>query len=138
MTKKKAKGKKAEKTGKKSAKKKSAPKKQADAAQVHETIAGMVKSGARKITAAVMVQALQGDLAPAKYLLEMAGVYPPATDGTQATVEEDCLAKTLLDRLNAPRKTEEESAAGEKEKEDEGCVEGAEVVRVVTSGLGGE
>jgi hypothetical protein len=104
MTKKKAKGKKAGKTGKKSAKRKSTPKKQADAAQVHQTISGMVKSGAKKITAAVMVQACHGDLAPAKYLLEMAGIFPRATDGSQATTEEDCLAKTLLDRLSAPRK----------------------------------
>jgi len=132
MTKKKAKTKKAEKTGKKSAKKKSTPKKQADAAQVRDTIAGMVKSGARKITKAVMVHALRGDLAPARYLLEMAGVYPAATDGSQATVEEDCLAKTLLDRMNAPTKVGEPegTAVGEL-----ASVESAENGKVVLDGV---
>jgi hypothetical protein len=125
MTKKKAKGKKAEKTGKKSAKRKSTPRKQADAEQVHETISGMVKSGAKKITAAVMVQACHGDLAPAKYLLEMAGIYPRATDGSQATTEEDCLAKTLLDRLNAPRKPGEVEDGANADGELP-CVESAE------------
>jgi hypothetical protein len=32
----------------------------------------------------------------------MAGVYPPSTDGNVSTTDEDCLAKTLLDRLNIP------------------------------------
>jgi hypothetical protein len=88
---------------KKPARKKiSAEKKQKDPAKVREEIAGIVKSGAKKITVAVMDQAMQGELAPAKYLLEMAGVYPPATDGTLATAEEESLAKTLLRRLDLP------------------------------------
>lgn len=91
----------------KSAKRHSAHKKQADPAQVREEIAGMVKSGAKDITAAVMDQAMHGELAPAKYLFEVAGVYPPAGDGTQATEEEDCLAKTLLDRFGPPRRAAE-------------------------------
>jgi hypothetical protein len=95
---------------KKSAKGHSAHKKQADPAQASEEIAGIVKSGARDITAAVMDQAMHGELAAAKYVFVVAGVYPPAGDGTQTTEEEDCLAKTLLDRLRPPHRTAEPSA----------------------------
>ncbi len=123
--KKKAKGKAAKKT----AKRKAAPKKQTDAAEVHKDISGMVKADAREITSAVIAQAKNGELAPAKYLFEMAGVYPPPTDGSQATPEEDCLAKTLLDRLGPERKavvTEEvERAAVESADGGEGGAEGA-------------
>jgi hypothetical protein len=77
-------------------------KKQANAAEVRNDIAKIVQSGAKKITKAVMDQAMTGQLAPAKYLFEVAGVYPPSTDGSHATEDEDCFAKTLLDRLNLP------------------------------------
>jgi len=121
--------KKAKKTvAKKSMRKHSAHKKQADPAQVREEIAGIVKSGAKDITAAVMDQAMHGELAPAKYLFEVAGVYPPAGDGTQATEEEDCLAKTLLDRLGPPRKTLEptaESHDGSKGEAEQGKTNGS-------------
>ena len=102
MKKKKAKAVKEKKTAKKTVKKGTA-KKQLDAAKVREDIAGIVKAGAKGITKAVMLQATQGQLAPAKYLLEMAGVYPLSTDGSQTSKEEDCLAQTLLDRLNIPK-----------------------------------
>jgi hypothetical protein len=98
MTRKKAKADKS--AEKKPAKKKSGAKKQADPAQVREQLAGIVKSGAKGITRKMMDQAMNGDLAPAKYLLEMAGVYPPASEDELTIQEEDCLAKTLLDRLN--------------------------------------
>jgi hypothetical protein len=88
--------------------------KHADPARVLEDISGMVKSGARLITKAVMGHAMHGELAPAKYLLEMAGVYPKATDGSQTTSEEDSLAKTLMDRLNASPKGAAEGAAAPK------------------------
>jgi len=55
-----------------------------------------------------MEEAMKGQLAPAKYMFEVAGVYPPVTDGEQATQEEDCLAKTLLARLNIPKKPVQE------------------------------
>jgi hypothetical protein len=104
MAKKKAKSKTAEK---KTAKKKSTPKmprtkKQINPAEVRNDIAKIVKSGAKKIARAVMSQAITGQLAPAKYLFEVAEIYPPSTDGSHATAEEDCLAKTLLHRLNIP------------------------------------
>jgi hypothetical protein len=79
-------------------------KKAVDPAEVRKDIARIVGSGAKKMAAAVMEEAFKGQLAPTKYLLEVAGVYPPVTDGEQATHEEDCLAKTLLERLNIPKK----------------------------------
>ena len=74
-----------------------------DPAKVREEIAGMVKAGAKNITRAVMVQANQGQLAQAKYLLEMAGVYPVVTDMSQTSDREESLAETLLDRLKIPK-----------------------------------
>lgn len=94
--------------------KRSRPKKKVDAAKVREDLVGMVKSAAKSITAAVVEQAQQGELAPAKYLLELAGVFPTTNEGEHATEEEDCLAKTLLDRLNIPRTPVKENAADEK------------------------
>ena len=79
-------------------------KKQANPAEVRNDIAKIVKSGAKKITKAVMDQAMTGQLAPAKYLFEMAAIYPPSTDGSETTKDEDCFAKTLMDRLNLPDK----------------------------------
>jgi hypothetical protein len=99
---------KAKKSGasKKSAKttaKRSPRGKNLDPAKVREEIAGIVKAGAKKLTEAVMVQANQGQLAPAKYLLEMAGVYPVATDMSPTSDREESLAETLLDRLKIPK-----------------------------------
>lgn len=103
MTKKKAKAEKA--AAKKPAKKRAKrAKKQSDPAQVREQLAGIVKSKAKGITRELVDHAMHGELAPAKYLLEMAGVYPATSDDGQTTQEEDCLAKTLLDRLNVPHK----------------------------------
>lgn len=79
-------------------------KKQANPAEVRNDIAKIVKSGAKKITKAVMDQAMTGQLAPAKYLFEMAAIYPPSTDGSETTNDEECFAKTLMDRLNLPDK----------------------------------
>ena len=56
------------------------------------------------MTEAVMEEAMKGLVAPTKFLFEVAGVFPPAANGEQATEEEDCLAKTLLARLNIPKK----------------------------------
>jgi hypothetical protein len=103
MIKKKAKAQKA--AAKKPAKKRTVrAKKQSDPAQVREQLAGIVKSKAKGITKELVDHAMHGELAPAKYLLEMAGVYPATSDDGQTTEAEDCLAKTLLDRLNLPHK----------------------------------
>lgn len=76
----------------------------ANPADVRKDIAKIVKSGAKKITKAVMEQAMTGQLAPAKFLFEVAAIYPASTDGSEATTDEECLAKTLLDRLDIPDK----------------------------------
>jgi hypothetical protein len=115
MTKKKAKCKTA---AKKPAQKKSAAKskKEINPAEVRKEVSQLVGSEAKLMASAVIGEAKKGELAPMKYLFEFAGVYPPANDGEQATQEEDCLAKTLLDRLNAPRKPAQEK---EKDEDDE-------------------
>jgi hypothetical protein len=98
--------------GKKSDKKGTGSRKPVDAAKVREEITGLVKAIAPKIAEAVIGQAAQGELAPAKYLFEMAGIFPKPAEGEQATEEEDCLAKTLLARLDGGKKAAEPHAAG--------------------------
>jgi len=104
MIKNKGKGKSKSK-GNKSAKAKGtkrSSKKPLDPVKVRREISEIVMESAQAITQAVKVQAAQGQLAPAKFLFEMAGVFPPSTDGTFTTENEDSLAKTLLNRLNIP------------------------------------
>ena len=79
-------------------------KKQANPDEVRKDIAKIVKSGAKRITKAVMEQAMTGQLAPAKFLFEMAAIFPPSTDGSETTQDEDCFAKSLMDRLGLPDK----------------------------------
>jgi len=119
MIKKKAKSKAATR---KTAKKKSSPKskKERNPAGVRNDIAKIVESGARKITKAVMDQAMTGQLAPAKYLFEMASIFPASADGSHATVDEDCLAKTLLRRLDLP---EEPIARDEEDEPKAACAD---------------
>lgn len=112
MNKKKAKKK---TTGKAARKRKAGSKKPIDPGQVREQISGMVKSGAKEITAAVIGQAKLGQLGPARYLFEVAKIFPPVNDGEAATAEEDCLAKTLLARIDAPKKPPETEAGDEDE-----------------------
>lgn len=78
--------------------------KESNPAEVRKDISKIVQSGAKKITKAVMEQATTGQLAPAKYLFEVAGIYPALTDGTFGTEDEECLAKTLMNRLDLPDK----------------------------------
>jgi len=94
-------------TGKKSAKKRSGVRRKREelhAAEVRRDISKLVESHAEKMAQAVIGEGEKGQLAPVKYLFEMAGVYPPSADGSLPSTEEDCLAKTLLDRLNIPDK----------------------------------
>jgi len=96
----------------------------ANPADVRKDIAKIVKSGAKKITKAVMEQAMTGQLAPAKFLFEVAAIYPTSTDGSEATTDEECLAKTLLDRLEIPdkpvgRDEEDEPASSAAKAQDE-------------------
>jgi hypothetical protein len=101
MTKKKAKGK---TEAKKSAKKKSGgkSKKQLNPAEVRKELVQMVGAEATLMTQAVIDEGKKGQLATVKYLLEMAAIYPASTDGSNATENEDCLARTLLNRLDLP------------------------------------
>jgi len=71
-------------------------------ASVRKNIAQMVESQAATMAQAVIDEGKKGQLATVRYLFEMAKIYPEATDGSQATAEEDSLAKTLLRRLDLP------------------------------------
>jgi len=51
---------------------------------------------------AVIGEGKKGQLATVRYLFEVAKIFPEATDGSQATAEEESLAKTLLRRLDLP------------------------------------
>jgi hypothetical protein len=90
--------------GKKSAKKKrvAKAKKELNPAEVRKDIAKMVGTEATEMAHAVIEEGKRGQLASLKYLLELAKIFPAATDESQGTPEADCLAKTLLNRLNIP------------------------------------
>jgi len=101
MIKKKAK----KKTGtKKAAKKRSSlkSKKEFDPAQVRKEISELVGSQAETMAQAVIDEGKKGQVSPVKYLFEMAKIFPPSADGEQATTNEECLAQTLLRRMNLP------------------------------------
>ena len=101
MSKKKAKKK---GTAKKSAKKKSASKKEQEINEVEllKELSKKVKSSAPEITDKVIEYAKDGQMAPVKFLFEMANIYPQVLDGTTSSKEEDSLAQTLLERLGLP------------------------------------
>ena len=88
----------------KTAKKKSVgkSKKELNPAEVREGIAQMVKSEAALMAEAVIGEGKKGQLATVKYLWEVAKIFPEATDGSQASADEECLAATLLRRLDLP------------------------------------
>jgi len=113
-------------TAKKKAKKKSGTraKKETSPADVRKKVSKIVHAKAVKMARAVIGETdekMREDLqlATVKYLFEMAEIYPPQADQDVATADEDCLAKTLLNRLNIPdvpirRDEEEEAVAAEK------------------------
>ena len=70
--------------------------------EVRKELARMGGSEATTMTQAVIDEGKKGQLATVKYLFEMAEIYPESTDGSQATTNEDSLAKTLLRRMNLP------------------------------------
>lgn len=73
-----------------------------DMARVRKDISNMMGNSATEIAAGMIKAALAGELAPAKYLFEMAGLYP-ATEETEATnPQEDSLAHILLKRMGLP------------------------------------
>lgn len=89
-------------TKKKAKKRVAKGKKQLSPAEVRENISSMVKSEAAEMADAVIGEGKKGQLATVKYLFEMASIYPPSTDGSQASAEEESLAATLLRRLDMP------------------------------------
>jgi hypothetical protein len=104
-----------------SAKKTSAKraKKETNAADVRKKVSRMVKAKAVKLAEAVIGKTEDEvpedlQLATVKYMFEVAAIYPPQADQDAATADEDCLAKTLLNRLNIPdvpiRRDEDEDA----------------------------
>ena len=96
-------GKKAVKKGKAKGKAKS-KKHEKTPSEVRKELAKLILDEAEEITNALIGQGKIGQLAPAKYAFEVARIFPEVNDGSEATREEDCLAKTLLDRLNIPDK----------------------------------
>jgi hypothetical protein len=89
------------KPGKTAAKNKSEanPKPETNPAEVRREVCKMVEAEAAEMAKAAIHEAKNGQLAPMKYLFEMAGIYPPSPDEAQVAPEEDSLAKILLDRL---------------------------------------
>jgi hypothetical protein len=104
MTKKKAK----KKTGKVAAKKSPGKRstrgkiKETHPAEVRKEVSRIVREHATKMAAAVVTEGEKGQLAPVKYLFEVAGVFPETTETAEGSPREDSLAETLLHRLNIP------------------------------------
>jgi hypothetical protein len=93
--------KKAEGAAKKSAAKEvDCTKNPADILKARANIAILVTESASAIAMGVIMVAKAGQLASAKYLFEMAGVYPATAEAAEAP--EDSLAHTLLRRLGLP------------------------------------
>jgi hypothetical protein len=76
-------------------------KKGKDVAEVRENINELVKESAEEIAKGVIEAAKTGQLAPAKYLFEAAGIYP-VTEQTAMRPIETSLAHTLLTRMGLP------------------------------------
>lgn len=73
-----------------------------DPTKVRQELAKIVAARARKITRAVALKASNGDLAPAKYLFEMAHIHPEVLQEAKVAENEESLAETLLKSLNVP------------------------------------
>jgi hypothetical protein len=91
----------AKKTVKKSTKATEA--KELNPAQVLKDISALVEAEAEELAAAVIAEGMKGQLSPVKFLFEMAHIFPPPTDDSLMSKDEDSLAETVLDRLNIPK-----------------------------------
>jgi hypothetical protein len=98
-----------------------------DIARVRTDILNMVGNSAIAIASEVINAALAGELARAKYLFEIAGVYPAREETGATNPEESSLAHILLKRMGLPTDPvsvdEDSESAGEKQNE------GTETVR---------
>jgi len=115
----------AKKRAGKKASAKSKSRKPVDMQAIRETIANLVGAEAVDICAALAEEARKGELAPAKFLFEMSGLYPASAASNDAEEldqdQEDGsdLARVLLRRLALP---------GEKAEEDGELAAGNEFV----------
>ena len=140
---------KAKTAAKKSAAKKSSKKTEdsTDLAAVRKDIRVIVEGEAANMAKAVVDEALNGELAPVKYLFEAIGLYPsPAESGP--VPQEDSLARTLLRRLGLPeepmvpvdaaptRKASRPAEDSEKSTEQESNGDGVESVIAIAIGNG--
>lgn len=71
-----------------------------DFVEVRENIATLVRMSANQIAAAFVEAAKAGQVAPAKYLFEAVGLYPPTAE--TLSKPENSLAYTLLKRMGLP------------------------------------
>jgi hypothetical protein len=94
-------------------------KKETNPAGVRKEVSRMVKSGAMKMARAVIDEG-KGQLATMRYLFEVASIFPPEANTDHIDPEEECLAKTLLRRLNIPeepiKRDEDEETESPEEK----------------------
>jgi hypothetical protein len=96
---------------KKKAKRSTRPrlKKETNPTAVRKQVSRIVESEAAKITHAVADEAMKGRLPQVRYLFEMANIFPGQMNSEKATEDnENCLAKILLDRIEAPPKPEKD------------------------------
>ena len=71
-----------------------------DFVEVRKNIATLVRMSAKEIANAFIEMAKAGQLAPAKYLFEAVGLYPPTAE--TLSKPENSLAYTLLKRMGLP------------------------------------
>jgi hypothetical protein len=98
---KKVKGK-SETAAKATTKKDSKATKPVDLVEVRKDVTNIVGNEAIILTQAVVEEAKKGQLAPVKYLFEMAGIYPAPVESSAVKPEENSLARTLMHRLGLP------------------------------------
>ena len=108
----------ARKSAHKKASTKSRSRKPVDLQSVRETIANLMGAEAGVICTALAEEARKGELAPAKFLFEMIGLYPVSAADAGEDEELDAdgedgedLARVLLQRLKLPVEQPEEDGA---------------------------
>lgn len=116
----------ARKSAKKKGDKKSKKLENRSPEEVRQDISKLVTADANALAGAVIGIGKTGQLAPVKFLFEMAHIFPKVNDGSEATKEEESLAETLLRRMDIlpdkdeddvvviPAKTESEAVKAEK------------------------
>jgi hypothetical protein len=75
-----------------------------DFAEARTNISDLVRGSAIEIVGKLIELAIDGELAPAKYLFEMVGLYPASAE--TSSKPEESLAYTLLQRMGLPPEPE--------------------------------